>query len=158
MPMWKTEGAKRIGSSAGFCAGLVVVSGLWGNDGNRGVELRHSVVQEVSLAHQKPVVDKTPSEGAERTSPTSPASESTAMNKTTDTPELGCDALVSQLRASLTELLEAQDAECRWDHNGYCQAHNLDHMIDGCRVARARELLANVQVSQNRGAKGVASE
>jgi len=48
-----------------------------------------------------------------------------------------CEAL----RSSIRELVEVEDEYCRWDHDGYCQAHNLDHQLDGCRVARARSAM-----------------
>lgn len=49
-----------------------------------------------------------------------------------------CDALVGTLES----LLDVQDEDCRYDHQGYCQNHNLDHFEDGCRVARAKTALA----------------
>ena len=49
---------------------------------------------------------------------------------------------VSALVEALESLLEVQDEDCRYDHQGYCQNHNLDHVDDGCRVARAKTALA----------------
>lgn len=51
-------------------------------------------------------------------------------------------ALAAILANSLVELLDMQEEECRYDHEGYCQAHNLDHATRGCRVKIAREALA----------------
>lgn len=39
---------------------------------------------------------------------------------------------------------EIQDEPCRWDHDGYCQSHNLDHQMDGCRVALLKDALAKL--------------
>jgi len=41
--------------------------------------------------------------------------------------------------------VEAQDEPCRWDHDGYCQSHNLDHQLDGCRAAKLREALTKIK-------------
>lgn len=49
---------------------------------------------------------------------------------------------VAKLVEALQSLLDMQDEDCRYDHQGYCQNHNLDHFADGCRVARARTALA----------------
>lgn len=49
---------------------------------------------------------------------------------------------VAGLVEALESLLEMQDEDCRYDHQGYCQNHNLDHVDDGCRVARAKTALA----------------
>ena len=51
-------------------------------------------------------------------------------------------AIVSKMVEALESLLEVQDEGCRYDHEGYCQSHNLDHVDDGCRVARAKTALA----------------
>src|SRR5687767_9585749 len=50
-------------------------------------------------------------------------------------------AAAPDLLGAVTALLEPL-AECRWDHNGYCQAHYLDHSMDGCRVEKARAAIA----------------
>lgn len=47
-----------------------------------------------------------------------------------------------KMRDALDLLLEVHDTPCRFDHNGYCQEHYLDHAVDGCRVQLAREALA----------------
>ena len=49
---------------------------------------------------------------------------------------------IAVLVEALEALLEVQDEDCRYDHEGYCQSHNLDHVDDGCRVARAKTALA----------------
>lgn len=49
---------------------------------------------------------------------------------------------VEALAEALESLLDMQDEDCRYDHQGYCQNHNLDHVEDGCRVARAKAALA----------------
>ena len=49
---------------------------------------------------------------------------------------------MAQLAEALESLLEMQDEDCRYDHQGYCQNHNLDHVDDGCRVARAKTAIA----------------
>lgn len=54
-------------------------------------------------------------------------------------------ARVADLAEALESLLEMQDEDCRYDHQGYCQGHNLDHIDDGCRVAKARSALADYQ-------------
>lgn len=54
------------------------------------------------------------------------------------------DTIVAErdaLRAALRAMVEVQDEACRLDHHGYCQAHYLDHGMDGCRVAAARAAL-----------------
>lgn len=40
------------------------------------------------------------------------------------------------------EILELQGAECRYDHHGYCQEHNLQ-MKDECWVYRLNKLLTD---------------
>lgn len=52
---------------------------------------------------------------------------------------------VEELVEALESLLEIQDEDCRYDHQGYCQSHNLDHIDDGCRVARAKTALAELE-------------
>lgn len=49
---------------------------------------------------------------------------------------------VTQLVEALELLLDMQDQACRYDHQGYCQNHNLDHIDGGCRVVKARAALA----------------
>ena len=39
-------------------------------------------------------------------------------------------------------IAEVSDENCRFDYDGYCQSHNLDHQMDGCRVAKLRQALA----------------
>lgn len=46
------------------------------------------------------------------------------------------------LLAALEALVEVHDEEpCRFDHNGKCQSHYLDHQLDGCRVQVARDAI-----------------
>lgn len=52
------------------------------------------------------------------------------------------EAINLGLTEALEALLEVQDEGCRYDHEGYCQSHNLDHVDDGCRVAKAKAALA----------------
>jgi hypothetical protein len=53
------------------------------------------------------------------------------------------DALAELVRAA--ELCaEVQDEPCRWDNDGYCQSHNMDHQLDGCRVCLLKEALAKL--------------
>ena len=47
----------------------------------------------------------------------------------------------AKLVEALQSLLDMQDEDCRYDHQGYCQNHNLDHVDEGCRVAKARYTL-----------------
>ena len=47
----------------------------------------------------------------------------------------------AELVEALQSLLDMQDENCRYDHQGYCQNHNLDHVDEGCRVAKARYTL-----------------
>lgn len=49
---------------------------------------------------------------------------------------------VAKLVEALQSLLDMQDQDCRYDHQGYCQNHNLDHIDVGCRVQKARTALA----------------
>lgn len=48
---------------------------------------------------------------------------------------------VAGLVEALELLLEVEDDQCRYDHDGNCQTHNLDHIDDGCRVEKARTAL-----------------
>lgn len=48
---------------------------------------------------------------------------------------------VTQVVEALQLLLDMEDEECRYDHQGYCQNHNLDHIDVGCRVQKARTAL-----------------
>lgn len=48
------------------------------------------------------------------------------------------DALLEALKA----MVEVHDKACWFDHNGYCQEHCMDHVMDGCRVANARAAIA----------------
>lgn len=64
--------------------------------------------------------------------------DSVAIRKVEQQPTPDVSALVEALES----LLEVQDEDCRHDHQGYCQNHNLDHVDDGCRVARAKTALA----------------
>lgn len=50
-----------------------------------------------------------------------------------------------ELLETLKEMLAPHEGECRFDHNGYCQEHFLDHYMDGCRVANARAAIAKVE-------------
>lgn len=50
-----------------------------------------------------------------------------------------------ELLAALKDLLAPHEGECRFDHNGYCQEHFLDHSMDGCRVATARDAIARAE-------------
>ena len=43
---------------------------------------------------------------------------------------------------------EANDEDCRYDHDGYCQAHNLDHQLDGCRVGKLHNALAKLKEAE----------
>lgn len=52
------------------------------------------------------------------------------------------DQHVAKLAEALQSLLDMQDQDCRYDHQGYCQNHNLDHIDVGCRVKKARNALA----------------
>lgn len=47
-----------------------------------------------------------------------------------------------RLAGALERLLETNDEPCHFDHDGCCQAHYLDQSGE-CRVAQARDLLAN---------------
>jgi hypothetical protein len=46
------------------------------------------------------------------------------------------------LVAALYSLLEEEPLECNFDGRGYCTSHHGDHQLDGCRVAKARAILA----------------
>jgi len=48
---------------------------------------------------------------------------------------------IARLQEALKSLLEVEELECRFDHQGHCQSHYLDLAINGCRVAKARKLL-----------------
>jgi len=69
----------------------------------------------------------------------------------------GVDAAVAALEAVtergtfadavdlLRAMVDVTESDCRFDSNGYCQSHNLDHQIDGCRVAASRAFLAALE-------------
>lgn len=48
---------------------------------------------------------------------------------------------VAELLEAVQSLLDMEEVDCRYDHEGYCQSHNLDHVDEGCRVAKARHVL-----------------
>lgn len=52
---------------------------------------------------------------------------------------------ICDLITAAEEVSEAQDEPCRWDHDGHCQSHNLDHQLDGCRAAKLKDALANIK-------------
>lgn len=58
---------------------------------------------------------------------------------------------IDHLRSSQKELLEAVDrvtinlGECRSDHHGNCQAHFLEHDLDGCSVRHLKEVAEKVR-------------
>ena len=58
------------------------------------------------------------------------------------------EAEVAKLVEALELLLEVNDQNCRYDHYGNCQSHNLDHIDSDCRVEKARAALA---AYRNRG-------
>jgi hypothetical protein len=48
-------------------------------------------------------------------------------------------AAAPELLATLQEMVDITEDECRLDHHGYCQAHYLDDTNNGgCRVANAK--------------------
>lgn len=50
-------------------------------------------------------------------------------------------AAAPDLLAALEKMVAVHDEPCRFDHNGYCQSHYLDHQVDGCLVQIARDAI-----------------
>lgn len=50
-------------------------------------------------------------------------------------------AAAPDLLAALEAMVAVHDKPCRFDHNGYCQSHYLDHQVDGCLVQIARDAI-----------------
>ena len=55
--------------------------------------------------------------------------------------------LIAEMKGILEDLVYLED-DCRHDHHGYCQAHNLADRED-CHVYRAKKVLAKIEEKMN---------